>query len=169
MISRELSRNVGFRGYRYKQAQTKAVRRNKDKPKAIKLTTEVSTKIDFYLKKDWSPEQISGRMKKQKSYFVSHQAIYDYIKRDRNTGGCLYRYLRCQKTYRKRYGSKNNKTGIPNRVDIDKRPQAANDRKRIGDFEADTIIGKNQKGAILTLDDRKCAAGIQVSRIRIND
>ena len=48
-----------------------------------------------------------------------------------------------------------NKTDIPNRVDIDKRPQAVNNRKRIGNFEADTIIGKNQKGAILTLADRK--------------
>ncbi len=42
-----------------------------------------------------------------------------------------------------------------NRVDIDKRPKAANDRERVGDWEADTIIGKNHKGAIVTLDDRK--------------
>ena len=42
-----------------------------------------------------------------------------------------------------------------NRVDIDNRPEVANNRERVGDFEADTIIGKNHKGAIVTLDDRK--------------
>lgn len=40
-------------------------------------------------------------------------------------------------------------------MDIDQRPEAANARQRIGDLEADTIIGKQHKGAILTLDDRK--------------
>ncbi len=59
------------------------------------------------------------------------------------------------KTYRKRYGSARNRTGIPNRVDIDNRPEIANQRGRVGDWEADTIIGKNHKGAIVTLDERK--------------
>jgi IS30 family transposase len=55
----------------------------------------------------------------------------------------LYKHLRHQgKTYRKRYGSTHNRTGIPNRVDIDQRPAAANNRERIGDWEADTIIEK---------------------------
>ena len=40
-------------------------------------------------------------------------------------------------------------------MDIDERPAAANRRRRIGDWEADTMIGKNHKGAIVTLDDRK--------------
>jgi hypothetical protein len=50
-------------------------------------------------------------------------------------------------------GSAHNRTGIPNRVDIDERPTVANNRERVGDWEADTIIGKNHKGAIVTLDD----------------
>ncbi len=75
---------------------------------------------------------------------------------DKANGGVLYKHLRHQgKTYRKRYGSAHNCSGIPNRVDIDKRPAVANNRKRIGDWEADTIIGKNHKGAIVTLDERK--------------
>ena len=40
-------------------------------------------------------------------------------------------------------------------MDIDERPEEANNRERIGDWEADTIIGKNHKGAIVTLDERK--------------
>lgn len=76
--------------------------------------------------------------------------------KDKKAGGTLYKHLRHQKkTYRKRYGSAHNRTGIPNRVDIDERPEEANKRLRIGDLEIDTIIGKNHKGAILTMDDRK--------------
>jgi len=59
------------------------------------------------------------------------------------------------KTYSKRYGSSHNRTGIPDRTDIDERPADANNRERIGDWEADTIIGMNHKGVILTLDDRR--------------
>ena len=40
-------------------------------------------------------------------------------------------------------------------MDIDERPEAANNRERIGDWEADTMIGKNHQGALLTLDERK--------------
>jgi IS30 family transposase len=43
----------------------------------------------------------------------------------------------------------------PNRRDIDDRPVAANKRERVGDWEADTIIGNQHKGAIVTLDERK--------------
>ena len=63
--------------------------------------------------------------------------------------------LESNKTYRKHCGHLRNRTGIPNRIDIDERPKVANNRKRVGDWEADTIIGKNHKGAIVTLDDRK--------------
>ena len=39
---------------------------------------------------------------------------------------------------------------IPNRVDIDQRPQVANDRLRVGDREADTVIGANHKVSSFT-------------------
>jgi IS30 family transposase len=75
---------------------------------------------------------------------------------DKKAGGTLYKHLRHQKkTYRKRYGLARNRTGIPNRIDIEQRPQEANERKRIGDWEADTIIGRHHKVAIMTLDERK--------------
>ena len=61
-ISRELNRNKGKRGYRHKQAHTKAQQRHKDKPKAIKLTLELTNDIDKMLEQQWSPEQISGRL-----------------------------------------------------------------------------------------------------------
>lgn len=105
---------------------------------------------------DWSPEQICGRLKSDGILNLHHETIYHYILTDKQSGGELYKHLRHQnKTYRKRYGAAHNRNGIPNRTDIDKRPEAANKRQRVGDWEADTIIGKNHKGAIVTLDDRK--------------
>lgn len=155
-VSREVKRNIGLRGYRYKQAHYKSQTRDLEKPKAIKLTDKMKQYIRDGLEEDWSPEQIAGKLREARLGRLHHETIYQYILADKRAGGKLYLKLRHKnKPYRKRYGSSNNKTGIPNRVDIDERPAVANRRRRIGDWEADTIIGKNHKGAIVTLDDRK--------------
>jgi IS30 family transposase len=155
-LSREIKRNTGLRGYRHQQANALAEQRHKNKPKAVKLTDELMPLIDGYLKQDWSPEQIAGRLENEGIIKLHHETIYQYILADKKTGGTLYKHLRHQnKTYRKRYGSAHNRTGIPNRVGIEQRPPEANERKRVGDWEADTILGKHHKGAIMTLDDRK--------------
>ncbi len=43
---------------------------------------------------------------------------------------------------------------IQDRVDISQRPSVVDEKRRFGDFEIDTIIGKNHKGAIMTTNDR---------------
>jgi len=155
-ITREITRNSGKRGYRHQQAHQKAVNRHKNKEKAIKLTAEVKQKVGCLIEEDWSPEQVAGRLKKEGIVSLHHETIYQYVLADKRSGGDLYIHLRHQnKTYRKRYGTAHNRTGIPNRVDIDRRPEMANQRQRIGDWEADTIIGKQHKGAIVTLDERQ--------------
>jgi IS30 family transposase len=155
-LSREISRNSGQRGYRHQQAHRLAEQRHKNKSKAVKLTEEIKQLITGYLKQDWSPEQIVGRLGKEGIIKLHHETIYQYILADKKAGGTLYKHLRHQnKTYRKRYGFAHNRTGIPNRVDIEQRPQEANERKRVGDWEADTILGRHHKGAIMTLDERK--------------
>ena len=63
-ISRELRRNKGNRGYRYQQAHIKAQRRHIDKPKAIKLDEVMKRIITSHIEDKWSPEQISGRLKR---------------------------------------------------------------------------------------------------------
>ena len=160
-ISREITRNTGLRGYRHVQANNLAIARHKQKNKNIKMTVELIQVIDEYIKSDWSPEQISGFLKKDNQITVHHETIYQYILADKKAGGKLYLHLRHQnKTYRKRYGNARNRTGIPNRKDIDERPAIANDRGRVGDWEGDTIIGKAHKGAIVTIDER-------VSKLRL--
>jgi len=155
-ISRELGRNTGQRGYRNKQAESLAQERHKNKPKDVKLTDEIKCIINAHIEDDWSPEQVAGRLKNDGVISLHHETIYQHILADKKAGGELYKHLRHQnKTYRKRYGSVHNRSGIPNRMDIDERPEVVNNRERIGDWEADTIIGKNHQGAIVTLDERK--------------
>jgi IS30 family transposase len=155
-ISREVKRNTGLRGYRHKQADRMAKERHRNKPKAVKMTGEIRCLIDICLKAYWSPEQIAGRFKTMDLISLHHEKIYQYILADKRRGGTLYTYLRHQnKTYRKRYGSAHNRTGIPNRRDIDQRPAEADNRTHIGHWEADTMIGSQHQGAIVTLDERK--------------
>ena len=86
--------------------------------------------------------------------------------------GELYKNLRHNgKKYNKR-GSKNAGRGfIPNRVDIDKRPSIVEEKSQIGDWEIDTIIGKNHKGAIVSIVDRhsKLTMLTKVSRKTAHD
>ena len=156
IVSRELKRNTGQRGYRPKQANEKAVQRHKEKPKMIKLNDEAKAFIKLQLESfDSAPEQISGRMDRALGYKVSHETIYRYLLTDKEEGGTLYLHLRHQnKPYKKRYGSKDRRGQIPNRTSIDERPAIVEEKSRIGDFEGDLVIGKNHKGALVTLVDR---------------
>jgi len=163
-ISKEVRRNRGERGYRYKQAQRFTDARHQEKPKVIKMTDEIKLFIKEQMESNQSsPEQIAGRLKKVKNISLHHETIYRYIIQEKLDGGELYLHLRHkQKSYRKRYGSAstNSAKGIPDRVDIDERSDEINNRERIGDWEGDTVIGAMHKGAIVTLDER-------VSKLRL--
>jgi IS30 family transposase len=127
-------------------------RRKKPAPRIPVETWEL---IESKLREDWSPEQISGWLKRNNKFQVSHESIYLYILADKRTGGDLHKHLRCQKKRRKRYGSHDRRGKLPNRVSIDERPGIVDRRQRIGDWEVDTIIGKGRRQAIVTLTERK--------------
>ena len=100
-VSRELKRNRGKRGYRPQQAHELAVARRQ---KVVsRITVKVWTMVESLLKQEWSPEQISGRLKKEQDIRISHEWIYQHILVDKQAGGKLYKHLRCQKKRRKRY------------------------------------------------------------------
>ena len=153
-ISRELKRNRGKRGYRPKQAQRFAQRRRR---KAVhkRIQKETWAKIEEKLREDWSPEQVSNWLKKNTDTAVSHEWIYQYIYMNKRTGGDLHKHLRCQKKRRKRAGDYDRRGKIPNQVSIEERPEIVEKRERLGDWEADTIIGAGKRGAIVTLVERK--------------
>jgi len=111
--------------------------------------------IDDKLRQDWSPEQISGWLRNNMNTTVSHEWIYQHIYKDKRSGGKLHKHLRCQKKRRKRVGKYDRRGKISNQVSIEDRPEIVDQRERIGDWEADTIIGVGRKGAIVTLVERK--------------
>jgi len=74
---------------------------------------------------------------------------------DKRSGGDLHKHLRCQKKRRKRIGNYDRRGKIPNQVSIDERPEIVYRRERLGDWEADTIIGAGKQGAIVALVERK--------------
>lgn len=146
-ISRELNRNSGGRGYRPKRADKKATER-----RAINARRIDGGIWDFAkekLKQQWSPEQISGHAD------ISPETIYQRIYADKQNGGSLWKNLRCKKTHKKRYGKIKRRGQIAHRRFIENRPAIVTQRKRIGDWEADTIIGKNHCQAIVSIIERK--------------
>jgi IS30 family transposase len=155
-LSREETRNTGQKGYHYQQAQQKAGQRHKAKPKAVKLTESVIAYIHEKLQAWWSPEQICGRLRLEQGVSLSPETIYRLVLKDQQQGGQLYRHLRHQaKPYRKRYGRKEYRGCIPGRVDIAERPTVVDTRARVGDWEADLVIGRGHQGAIVTLAERR--------------
>src|SRR5699024_310089 len=110
--------------------------RQKEKPKKIRFTPEIRQNVETLLKKDYSPEQIVGTLKKQNEDTVSVERIYQHIWADKKRKGKLYAHLRNQgRRYRKRGNTKDNRGIIKNRVGIEKRPKIVEERGRFGDLE----------------------------------
>ena len=153
-ISREFSRNLGKRGYRPKQAQRLADARRNCSRNRIPQQTWI--RVEQLPREDWSPRQISRWLAQNEGLGVSHESIYKHVKEDKMSGGDLHTHLRCRKKRRKRYGTPSRKGQIKNRVCIDQRPDVVEERSRIGDWEADTLLGSRKRGKVLvTLSERK--------------
>jgi len=153
-ISRELRRNRGLKGYRPQQAHNLALRRRYDKAQP-RIGNHVWLLVEALIREEWSPEQVVGRVAMEQGVSISHEWIYQYIYADKHSGGDLYRCLRCQKVRRKRYGVYSRRGTIPNQVSIDDRPAIVDGKRRFGDWEGDTVIGKRHRGALVTLVERK--------------
>lgn len=153
-VSKEVKRNTGLRGYRPKQAQEKAQQRHQDKPRSVKLTLAVQSLIAEHIKHEWSPDQIQGRLRREGLPMVCATTIYRFIAQDKASGGYLHQHLRHRKPYKKRSGSPEARGQIIGRVSIDERPSIVDEKVRLGDWEADTVIGKGHKGVLVTLAER---------------
>jgi len=125
------------------------------KPK--KPIDDIFKEIRKRLELQFSPEQICGQLLLEQKPRLSHTSIYKYIWKNKENGGFLFKNLRqSAKKKRKKYGSvKDSRGTIKNRISIEKRPKIVDQLKRIGDWEADTIIGKNHKSLIVSLTERR--------------
>ena len=154
-VSRELARNSDGRSgaYRPEQAQRKRDERQKSKPKKRRFTVGIEAYVKGKLEMDFSPEQIAGEAKRHGIECVCAERIYQYVWTDKKRGGRLYCPLRTKgKKYAKRGSLKGKRGQIKDRVDIDQRPRIVEQKQWVGDM--DLVIGKNHKGALLTINDR---------------
>lgn len=158
-ICRELKRNSSSqrKSYSARSAQKIASYRRmyasrKSNKKMDKKLKDIITK---YIMQDWSPEQIQRRLKEVHVANISYVRIYQFIEEDKQQGGELHTHLRFYHTGHRRakYGSKS-KGKIKHRVSISQREKIVDDKSRVGDWEIDTIVGANQKGAITTVVER---------------
>jgi IS30 family transposase len=164
-VSRELKRNARQWGsYDPVVAQQIANDRKERFARNRKFTPVMEKFIcEKLLLHQWSPEQIKGYCDKHNIPMVSHQRIYQFIYQDKTEGGRLYKNLRTgKKRRRKKYGSKKSDLSIKHRTSIDLRPSVVDSKERFGDWDIDTIVGKNNKGAILTVVERKSAFVLMV-------
>jgi IS30 family transposase len=161
-ICRELKRHSDHRGrYKALRAQVQAVQHQRGKARIPRLRHKpLQDYVIGKLEDDWSPEQISARLPleypESPEMRVSHETLYQFIYADKRAGGTLYTHLRQAHRQRRRRANKKGLRGqIPNRRPIEKRPKAVAQKKRIGDWEGDTVFGKGHRNPIATFTERK--------------
>ena len=163
-IGRELRRNGTADGYLAGQAHHTSERRRRERPLVRKMDDpELNETVRTGLAHEWSPQQITGRLKQQEKPAVSHQTIYAWIKQDpdrEHWEGVLRR--RGKRPYRRK------NTGPPDAARIRNRPEVIEKRLRVGDFEGDTVLGPPGTGGLGTFVDRKSRYTIIV-KIRSKD
>lgn len=152
-LCRELKRNSGHRGYHYQQAHVKAADRQRRLQNYRNLTLEIRNFIRTKMTEEqWSPAQIVGYLCRKGKPAVCVETIYAYIRADKENGSELWKNCRHQLKHRQRQVSAPYVV-VQNRTMIDERPADWNGATP-GNFEMDTIIGKDGKGAIVTLVER---------------
>ena len=102
------------------------------------------------LRYGWSPEQISGRLKKDFNINIHWETIYRFIYDPTNRDKRLWEYLpRKQKKRHKKYGRKVSKERIPNRISIHSRDKTIETRLTYGHWEGDSVIGRQTRGKVI--------------------
>lgn len=164
-VLREVKQNQDDDGvYRGASAHKKAMaRRKKAKVSALKIENDQKLKrhIVRKLKLLWSPEQIAGRLQRRtERTVICHETIYTFVYEKRPD---LIKYLRRQKNkYRRKRGTEARmyQAKAMQIRRIVERPTIVETRTRVGDWEGDTVVGKEKKQRILTYVDRKSGMGI---------
>ena len=155
-ISRELQRNHSRNGYWAVAAQKKADRR-RSRLRVGKLQRgELRRYVAERLRQCWSPDQIAARshqdFPQDRRHQLSHQTIYAWIRAEEAAGRSWSRHLRSSGW--KRPG-RENRGRLSACTSIAGRPAVVDHRRRYGDWEGDTLIGRNRRGGAVSLVDRK--------------
>ena len=157
-ISRELRRNATTHDglYRAAKAHSYALGRRRRSRRGPQFSHQVFNQVDAAVRQRWSPEQIVGLLRAQGQLVPSHETIYRRLRRDKRSGGTLWRFTRIlSKMGRKRYRSRPARGVLLGKRHISERPAIVQSRGRIGDWEADTVIGTGSSHCLLTMVERR--------------
>lgn len=166
-ISREIKRNSppDKRYYIPRAAHQRAVAKRKSRGRHLRLKTpDIRSYVIAHLKQGWSPEQISGRLKRDGIGIISHEAIYQFVYvRVSKASDLVYihqedlrPYLRFKRKRRARKGLRSpQKCRYVRGLSITQRPAVVAARSRIGDWEGDTVVSKDHHPGLNTLVERK--------------
>lgn len=157
-ISRELCRNSTRADGRYRAftAQERTNGRRSRSRRNLRFTTQDFAQVDELLCRQWSPEQVSGYLRRRGKLSISHETIYRHIWRDKREGGLLYIHLRgARKRRRKRYGAYDSRGRLSGKRLISERPTAVETRQQVGHWEIDTVMGTGSLDCIVSLVERK--------------
>lgn len=158
-ITREFKRNscwITDGAYRPSKAERRTRARRSRSRKNEQYTEKDYKIVRKLLRKQWSPEQITGYLKMHGMPCFSHETIYRYIWKNKKNGGELWKQLRCaQKRRRKRYKAYDSRGRLADKRNISERPAEIDSRNTTGHWEIDTVMGKGSKHCIVTLVERK--------------
>ena len=162
-ISREIKRNGGITKYRAISADRQTwIRAKRPKKSKLQINIALNDIITDKLSNKWSPEQISGYLKRtyptDTHMHISHESIYKtlYIQSRGHLKKELLKHLRTQRVMRqsKHFNTKGNaRGGIIDAVSIHDRPKDVDERTIPGHWEGDLICGSN-KSYVATLVER---------------
>lgn len=157
-VSREIRRNQypNRNCYIAYHAGSMARGRRRRARQGTNFTSQQLKRVEQLLRLDYSPEQISGFLRRHHEFRISYESIYRHLLNDKRHGGQLFKLLRCKgkKQRRKRYGAYDSRGRLAGKRPLSERPPGASNRSRIGHWEIDTVMGKN-RACILTLVERK--------------
>ena len=157
-VCRELRRNSTRADGRYRAftAQERTQGRRSRSRRNRRFKAEDFALVDELLRRQWSPEQVAGHLRRTDQLLISHETIYRHVWRDKRAGGLLHTHLRgARKKRRKRYGAYDSRGRLAGKRLISERPAEIESRESVGHWEADTVIGTGSKDCVVTLVERK--------------
>jgi transposase, IS30 family len=157
-VGREVGRNSTRADGRYRAftAQERTNGRRSRSRRDRRFSAEDFALIDELLRRQWSPEQVAGHLRRTGRLLISHETIYRHVWRDKEQGGGLYTHLRgARKRRRKRYGAYDSRGRLAGKRLISERRPEVEARGRVGHWEADTVTGSGSKDCVATLVERK--------------
>jgi len=157
-VSRELRRNLSTQGrYSPPKADSYAVARRRRSRRNSHFGSDEWGIVEHLIGLDWSPEQVSGWLRRHRVLSISHETIYLRVWHDKQVGGELWRHLRqAAKRRRKRYRSHDSRGRLAGKRHISERPAEVESRRVCGHWEIDSIMGDDHgRHSALTVVERK--------------